>query len=175
MDDIMNIFGNPENLWNYITKYAAKAGREGARIALQLFYVVKSPNTPMLDKAIIIAALAYQFLPEDMLPRDQFGILGFLDNGLTLAVAYNRVKARVTPEIENQVDTLLEQWFGPDNTPQLHSDNNPSRWLDESRVPSYDTSTEPISTGPNRPVFKSPQTTLPITRPTLSDDDVIVD
>lgn len=118
MDDFKNLmarFGGAEQMWNYIQKYAAKGGREVSKIVLELFYVMKSPNTGIMDKTLIGAALAYQLLPEDLLPRDKFGLLGFLDNGVTLAFAYNRVKKLVTPQIENQVAAILNQWFGEDD------------------------------------------------------------
>lgn len=119
MDELNNIlskFGGTEQLWNYIKMYATKGGREVTKTILELFYVMKSPNTGMIDKTLIGAALAYQLLPEDLLPRDKFGLLGFLDNGVTLAFAYNRVKKLVTPQIENQVKAMLDQWFGPEES-----------------------------------------------------------
>lgn len=99
-------------MWQYIQKYAKKVGMEGTRIVLELYYVLKSPDTPGLDKTIILAALAYQLLPEDLISREKFGVLGFIDNGATLALAYNRVKSRVTPQIDVQVNAILNQWFG---------------------------------------------------------------
>lgn len=121
MDELNNIlskFGGTEQLWNYIKMYAAKGGREVTKTILELFYVMKSPNTGMIDKTLIGAALAYQLLPEDLMPRDKFGLLGFLDNGVTLAFAYNRVKKLVTPQIENQVKAMLDQWFGSEVSDQ---------------------------------------------------------
>lgn len=118
MDDFKNLmarFGGADQMWNYIQKYAAKGGREVSKTVLELFYVMKSPNTGIMDKTLIGAALAYQLLPEDLMPRDRFGIIGFLDNGVTLAFAYNRVKKLVTPQIENQVSAILNQWFGEDD------------------------------------------------------------
>lgn len=123
---IMSSFGGADKIWDAIMKYAAKGGREITRTVLQLFYVMKSPNTGMLDKTLIGAALAYQLLPEDLLPRDKFGILGFLDNGVTLAFAYNRVKKMVTPQIENQVENILNQWFGSDESENDESTNYPT-------------------------------------------------
>lgn len=119
MDELNNIlskFGGTEQLWNYIKIYAAKGGREVTKTILELFYVMKSPNTGMIDKTLIGAALAYQLLPEDLISRDKFGLLGFLDNGVTLAFAYNRVKKLVTPQIENQVKAMLDQWFEPEES-----------------------------------------------------------
>ena len=112
MDEITNLFGSTEQLWEQITQYAAKMGREATRIVLELYYVLRSPNTPALDKTIIIAALGYQLLPNDLINRDNKGLLGLLDNGAALALAYNKVKARVTPEIDAQVNAILDQWFG---------------------------------------------------------------
>lgn len=114
MDELSNLFGGAEQLWQYIKMYAAEAGREATQVVLELYYVVKSPYTPALDKTLIIAALGYQLLPDDkkLLSREKYGVLGLLDNGAALALAYSRVKTRVTPQIEVQVNALLDQWFG---------------------------------------------------------------
>lgn len=112
---ILSRFGGGDQMWQYIQDYAAQSSREIARTVLELFYVMKSPDTGTIDKTLIGAALAYQLLPEDLLPRDKFGLLGFLDNGVTLTFAYNRVKSLVTPQIENQVNAVLGQWFGDES------------------------------------------------------------
>lgn len=112
---ILSRFGGGDQMWQYIQDYAAQSSREIARTVLELFYVMKSPDTGTIDKTLIGAALAYQLLPEDLLPRDKFGLLGFLDNGVTLTFAYNRVKSLVTPQIESQVNAVLEQWFGDES------------------------------------------------------------
>lgn len=117
MDTLSNIFGSTEQLWQYIKQYAVKAGRETTRTVLELYYVVKAPTTPIMDKTIIIGALAYQLLPKDLLSRKKFGILGLADNVATLAIAYNRVKHHVTPTIKTQVEDIFNQWFGPANLP----------------------------------------------------------
>ena len=119
MDELSNLFGGAEQVWQYITQYAAKAGREATRIVLESYYVVKSPTTPAIDKTIIIAALGYQLLPNDLMSKEKFGWLGILDNGAALAFAYNRVQTRLTPQIENQVNTILDQWFGEDCSQQI--------------------------------------------------------
>ena len=128
MDELSNLFGGAEQLWQYIKIYATKAGREATRIVLELYYVVKSPHTPALDKTLIIAALGYQLLPDDkkLLSREKYGLLGLLDNGAALALAYNRVKTRVTPQIEAQVDAILNQWFGTER-PQIDATSNRSQ------------------------------------------------
>lgn len=109
-DKMMNGL-NFDGLLEKIKSASGTVGRETTRLALQLFYVLKAPTTKTLDKVIIGAALAYQFMP-DLMPRDKFGpILSLVDNAITLAVAYNRVKHNVTPEINAQVDEKMAQWF----------------------------------------------------------------
>lgn len=124
MDELSKLFGGAEQVWQYITQYAVKAGREASRIILESYYVVKSPNTPALDKTIIIAALGYQLLPGDLMSKNKYGWLGFLDNGAALALAYDRVKTRVTPQIEAQVDAVLNQWFGTEHVLLSNDDNS---------------------------------------------------
>lgn len=126
MGELDNIFGNTEQLWEYIKKYAFKAGREATRVVLELYYVVKSPHTPTLDKTLIIAALGYQLLPDDrkLLSREKYGLLGLVDNGAAIALAYNRVKNRVTPQIEAQVNIILDQWLGSEQIMSSNDDNS---------------------------------------------------
>ena len=117
MDEILKLFGGAENLWAAIQENAGQVGIEATKTMLELFYVLKSPDTSMLNKSLIVAALGYQLLPDDAMPRDRFGLLGLLDNGITLAFAYNRVKSSVTPEIEQQVNNILRNWFDVDAQP----------------------------------------------------------
>ena len=127
MDEILKMFGGAENIWNAIQNNAAKVGIEVTRTMLELFYVLKSPQTDMIDKTLIVAALGYQLLPEDALTREKYGFLGFLDNGVTLAFAYKRVKSSVTPEIEHQVNNILGSWF---NSSSMHEFYDPHTTVD---------------------------------------------
>ena len=107
----MDKFGGMENILTAIKNGAVKAGRSTTKMMLELYYALKSPETSMVNKTIILAALGYQLLPKDLLPRKKYGLLGFVDNGITLAVAYNRVKKSITPEIERQVNDTMNGWF----------------------------------------------------------------
>lgn len=135
MDEIIRMFGGSEKLWNIIQHNAGKAGIEMTRTMLGLFYVLKSPDTNMLDKSMIVAALAYQLLPEDVLSKDKYGLLGFLDNTITLSFAYNRVKSSVTPEIERQVNNIISYWFGVESESQQNfiqnSDSQPGEYTQQ--------------------------------------------
>ena len=118
MNEIANLFGSAEQLWQYIRTYAAKGGREATRTILELFYVVKSPNTPASDKTIIMAALVYLLIPNDKIVREEkYRWLGALGKGVAVALACSRVKTRVTPQIRAQVNAILEQWFGSGQQP----------------------------------------------------------
>lgn len=158
MDEITNLFGSTEQLWEQITQYAAKMGRGATRIVLELYYVLRSPNTPALDKTIIIAALGYQLLPNDLINRENKGLLGLLDNGAALALAYNKVKARVTPEIDAQVNAILDQWFGYEQAQVVETIINTENNVD------YDYNTPLIDTPSNQRK-----------RDSFSDEEVVVD
>lgn len=177
MDELSNLFGGTEQLWQYIKIYAAKAGREATRVVLELYYVVKSPHTPALDKTLIIAALGYQLLPDDkkLLSREKYGMLGILDNGAALALAYNRVKTRVTPQIKTQVDAILNQWFGSEQ-PQIYTTS------ERPRMPSGNNDFGGNHWEPQSATIPAaPETTISTNRPNTSlggfsdDEDVVID
>lgn len=106
--------GNADRIWQSIKDHARKCGRAATKVLLELYYVMTDENTSGTDKFLIGAALAYQVLPTDMLPKSRFGLLGFLDNVTALTYAYNKVKQAVTPEIEAKVEDNLLKWFGAD-------------------------------------------------------------
>lgn len=103
---------NELTIWQNIRDNASRVGRGTTRIFLELYYVLKSSDTPFWDKTIIVSALSYQFLPKQILSKEKHGILGYTDNLVSLMLAYNRVKKKVTPQLAAQVDIVLTQWFG---------------------------------------------------------------
>ena len=94
----------------YIKKQAAKGSKETTRMMLELYYVMLSDKTSKFNKLVIGAALAYQLLPNDLLPKEDYGLLGYLDNATALYLAYKRIKKSVTPEIKQKLDETLESW-----------------------------------------------------------------
>ena len=78
---------------------------------LELYYVMLSDKTSKFNKLIIAGAFAYQFLPNDFLSKDDYGILGYFDNLSILYVAYKRVKKCVTPEMEQKVENTINSWI----------------------------------------------------------------
>lgn len=107
-----NLNPNFDDLLDKIKDYAQTAGIAAARIPLNLYYIMMSSNTSMTNKAIIGAALGYQFFPKQILTREKNGVWGIADNIVALGIAYNRMKACITPEITAQVDAKLQEWSG---------------------------------------------------------------
>ena len=101
---------NSEKCLEYIKKQAVKSGKETTRMMLELYFVMMSEETSKFNKLIIGSALAYQLLPNDFLPKEDYGVLGYLDNATALYLAYKRIKKSVTPEIKQKVDDTLANW-----------------------------------------------------------------
>lgn len=100
-----------QKLWEQISEYAKRGGRAAARPVLTLFFVLKSPDTPMGAKAMIIAALSYLVLPIDLIPAKKIPIIGWIDEIGAIYAAYEKVKKYCSPHIELQVDLMLDKWF----------------------------------------------------------------
>ena len=93
------------SLLDKIKAGAKTAGRETTKVSLECYQVMTAETTPTVDKVIIGAAIAYQFMP-NLMNRDNFGpILSLLDNAVTLAIAYNRVKAPSTTTLTASIPT----------------------------------------------------------------------
>lgn len=118
-DSLGGVMGNAAGsnqdatIWDKIKSGAATAGRETTKMGVELYLIMKSKDTKMMDKAIIGAALAYQFLPNDMISTKEYGALGAVDNAIAIGVAYSRMKKYLTPAIEAEANQYLEKWFGP--------------------------------------------------------------
>lgn len=98
-------------LWEKITDYGKAAGRISARPILLLYYVLKSEYTPKVDKILIASTLSYLVLPIDLISAKSLPIIGWIDEVASVAIAYKKVCKYITPEIESEVDNILERWF----------------------------------------------------------------
>ena len=65
----------------------------------------------MGNKAIIMGALGYLILPIDLIP-DVVSVLGLADDAAAIKLAYDTIKASITPEIERKAAHKLALWFG---------------------------------------------------------------
>lgn len=109
--DYQRIANNATSILEHIKQQALKGTKESTRMMLELYYVMLSDKTSKFNKLIIAGAFAYQFLPNDFLSKDDYGILGYFDNLSILYVAYKRVKKCVTPEMEEKVENTINSWI----------------------------------------------------------------
>ena len=104
--------GKINALMNKLRPWALKAGRVATRPLLQFYYVMDDENTSTLDRVLIYAAIIYTILPMDLLPSVIYKFLGILDDGVAMLFVYRKIKDKITPEINNKVETTLNEWFG---------------------------------------------------------------
>lgn len=109
---------NYEMLWQEIGRYAKKAGRASTKPMLLLYYVMTSKDTPKSDKILIASAISYVVFPIDILSSKRLPIIGWLDEIVSLTVAYQKVSKHITPEMETKAEVLLDKWF-PIYTPYI--------------------------------------------------------
>lgn len=100
-----------KNLMFYIGEYTKKVGRVTARPVLLTYFVMMDDETPASDKFALAAAIAYVVLPIDLLSAKRLPIIGWLDEVMSLSVAYNKVQSHVTREMERKADELLDKWL----------------------------------------------------------------
>ena len=104
--------GKINSLMYKLRPWALKAGRAATRPLLQFYYVMDDENTSTLDRVLIYAAIIYTILPMDLLPSVIYKFLGILDDGVAMLFVYRKIKDKITPEINNKVETTLNEWFG---------------------------------------------------------------
>lgn len=108
--DYDRVINNAELGLDYIKKQATRGSKETTRMLLELYFVMMNESTSKFNKLLIGFALTYQFLPNDFMSKEDYGVLGALDNVALLYFAYKRVKKSVTPEIKQKVDETLAEW-----------------------------------------------------------------
>jgi uncharacterized membrane protein YkvA (DUF1232 family) len=104
------------SLWAYVEKYGKKAGRLAAKPLLQFYYVVTDSETTTLEKAMIYGCIAYVVMPFSILPRAVYKFIGIMDEAAAVLYVYNKIKDKITPEIELKVETTIDSWFGAEYT-----------------------------------------------------------
>ena len=106
--------GKINALIDKLRPWALKAGRAATRPLLQFYYVMDDENTSTLDHVLIYAAIMYTIPPVSLLPSAVYRFLGVLDEGAALLYVYNKVKDKITPDINAKVEDTLNAWFGPE-------------------------------------------------------------
>ena len=96
-------------------KLCAVAKKVGATLiypVLLLYNLLKSTETKMGDKYLIIASLAYFILPADVIPDVIVG-LGFSDDALALTAALKKLSSSITPALTELTKKQCEEFVGP--------------------------------------------------------------
>ena len=75
-----------DQLLEKIKDWGKTLGRTSMRPVLSLYYVLKSPDTPLSDKLLVVSALSYLILPVDLISARRFPVLGWID-----AVSYTHL------------------------------------------------------------------------------------
>lgn len=105
-------------IWERIGEMAKKIGRGATRPMILLYYVMRSKDTPKAEKLMIFSSLAYVVLPIDLISARRLPIIGWLDEVVSLTVAYQKIQRYITPSMEADADALLDKWF-PEYTPYV--------------------------------------------------------
>lgn len=92
-------------------EYAMKVGRISARPLLLLYFIMVSKGTSKKDKLMIMSTISYLVFPVDLISAKRLPIIGWMDEVVSLSVAYQKVCKNITPEIERKTDELLDRWF----------------------------------------------------------------
>ncbi len=104
--------GKVNEIKDTLKPYALRAGRTAARPLLQFYYVMKSPETTTMEKALIYAAIIYTVSPIDLIPSSVYKFLGILDDGAAILYVYKKIQSKITPAIKLKVEETLDEWFG---------------------------------------------------------------
>lgn len=99
-------------LFEKLKPYARKVGRTAAKPLLQFYFVLMDDKTSTLDRVLIYAAIIYTISPVSLIPSVVYKFLGVLDEGAAVLFVYNKVKSKITPEINMKVNQTLDEWFG---------------------------------------------------------------
>lgn len=92
--------------WRKMRRISQKAGLNVLRPVLTLYYMMKSNNVPLREKAYIVGALGYFILPVDLIP-DFLAGLGYTDDIAVITLLLKHLKDNVSPEIEARVNAKI--------------------------------------------------------------------
>lgn len=94
-----------------LRRYSRRLGRGLVQKALELYYVLESPDLPPRVKWTILGALGYLILPLDAIP-DILPGAGYTDDLGTIIAALGIAAAHLTPEIKLKAAMAVSRIFG---------------------------------------------------------------
>lgn len=100
-----------DTFWAKLKKHAGKWGENVLLPAMTLYCMMKSPDVPLRDKALIAGALGYLILPFDAVP-DFIPLLGITDDLSAIFLVLKTLNKYYTQEIKDEArretDRLLK-------------------------------------------------------------------
>jgi uncharacterized membrane protein YkvA (DUF1232 family) len=100
-----------DSLFEKIKKVAKAAGIKVIYYVLIAYYLLKKPEVPKKEKAIIIGALGYFIMPLDLVPDFTAGV-GYVDDLGALALALGKVALYIDDDIKQKAKDKLRDIFG---------------------------------------------------------------
>jgi uncharacterized membrane protein YkvA (DUF1232 family) len=100
-----------KSLFEKIKKVSKNAGIKVIYYVLIAYYLLKKPDLPKKEKAIIIGALGYFIMPFDLVPDLTIGV-GYVDDLGALALALGKVALYIDDEVKQQAKDKLHDIFG---------------------------------------------------------------
>lgn len=118
-----------QRLWADIAQFARKLGFVATRELLTLYYALSEGDLTPKERAFTYAAIAYVLIPNDLLSRKVFGLLGITDDATALVYAFRKIQKSITPEIRLKAVMKAEEWFASQNTsrPESIHSNQPEK------------------------------------------------
>lgn len=93
-----------------LKRFAYRLGRPAVGRLYALFFMMKSPDTPMRAKLLIAGALAYFLSPVDSIP-DLLMPFGFSDDLTVLALVYEQMRQYLNEDIRSRAAEAAEKLF----------------------------------------------------------------
>lgn len=113
MEKVKNIDWNSLylTLKQKIKTYARAVGRIAAKPLLILYYVLKDESLSSKDRMLIYGCILYIVSPVSLIPQHVFKLLGVVDEATAILVVIRKVWDKITPEIIQQAEETLSEWF----------------------------------------------------------------
>jgi uncharacterized membrane protein YkvA (DUF1232 family) len=94
-------------------KFWRKLLREAASVpfledVLTAYYCAFDSNTPVYVKAVLLGAVAYFVMPDDLIP-DYIPVIGYADDAAVLAAAFKVVSSHIKAEHREAARLMLER------------------------------------------------------------------
>ena len=100
-------------LFTKIKKHANTIERFACSCALKLWFVLVDSKTTNMERALICGGILYIISKGSIIPASIYKLLGLADEGLAAGLVIDKVRDKITPAIENKVNDVLDDWFGP--------------------------------------------------------------